>query len=29
MIDTATVHATEAMEWFSDEFDKALAPLFA
>ena len=29
MLDTATRHATESMEWFSDEFDKALAPLFA
>ena len=29
MLSAATTHATEAMEFFSDEFDKALAPLFA
>ena len=28
MLSSATTHATEAMEFFSDEFDKALAPLF-
>ena len=28
MLSAATTHATEAMEFFSDEFDKALAPLF-
>ena len=28
MLSAATTHATEAMEYFSDEFDKALAPLF-
>jgi len=29
MLSTAKIHATEAMEWFSDAFDQALAPLFA
>ena len=28
MLSDATTHATESMEFFSDEFDKALAPLF-